>query len=236
MLDFWWSSGTWYILCPVLQGTLCSNLIHIIYCTTWYTTLKPTSVPIRRCYVCCSAVHNMCRTNWSWIGSNRLKLNADKTQVIWIGSRLSRYFRATVAVCNRLFFGYSVRSRRHGRQPSEYVRSHDRCHSFLYVSAASTARLSDVPYSRTWWRHCSVHWSAADSTTATASLPVSRVVWWQNRSPFRMQQHDSSRSLESSTISRPYSVSSTGCPSVDVLISRWRYSSTSICKDSRHRI
>jgi len=59
-------------------------------------------------------------------------------------------------------------------------------------------------YPRTRRRRWSAHSSAVDSTTATAYWPVSLMVWWQNCSPFRMQQCDSSPSPESSTTSRPY--------------------------------
>jgi len=106
------------------------------------------------------------------MGSNRLKLNADKTKVI-SREQLDKVDISELQLQSSIVqftntvsdLGVMVDS-----QLSAQVTAV--CRSCMFQMRQ--LRLSDIPYWRTDRRHWSVHSSAVDSTTATASWPVWR--------------------------------------------------------------
>ena len=62
----------------------------------------------------------------SWMSSNRLNMNADKTQVLWIGSIQttacqSRHQGVPAVVCQHFIFHHSVQSRRSSVDPLKMI-------------------------------------------------------------------------------------------------------------------
>ena len=156
--------------------------------------------------------------------SNRLKLNSDKTQFLWLGSRqqLAKIDTKTTTIGEHFIESLT---------PAKNL-----CVTFnskLGMTCMSTTSLEAVSISWGSWdpsddhspwmprKHWSIPSYQVVSTTATVFFTVPQTSSWEDCNPSSTRQPGWSRTKGSSTISLLYwGISSIGFPSVSISISR----------------